>query len=136
MVTIYMGNHDTVGNERGGTSFKSWGEEQIGILLDRNNIRYQYEYPVALVDREKLRLVYPDFRLPDQGMIIEYFGVNGNHTYDEQSRHKMDVYRREGIDGLFLNRDSLRGNWPTEILGQIESILEKRLQQFRNTYCR
>ena len=110
--------------------YKSWGEEQIARLLDRNNISYQYEYPVAVVNREKTRVYYPDFRLPDYGMIIEYFGINGDSGYEERKQHKMDVYKKAGIDGLFLNRDSLRGDWPARIMGQIEDILKNRLDRF------
>jgi hypothetical protein len=60
--------------------YKSEGERQLARLFDRNHIRYQYEYPLALMDKDQLRLWYPDFRLPDCGLIVEYFGVNGNHT--------------------------------------------------------
>ena len=114
--------------------FKSWGEEQIARLLDRNRIRYQYEYPLAVIDNGKQRLYYPDFRLPEQGLILEYFGVNGKQAYDEQTRHKIEVYKEAGIEGLFLTRDSLRGNWPDAILGQIESVLKDRLERFRRVY--
>lgn len=110
--------------------YKSWGEEQIARLLDRNNISYQYEYPLAVVDHGMVRLYYPDFRLPEYGLIIEYFGVNSEPQYDEQVRHKIEVYKHAGIEGLFLSRDSLRGNWPTRIMGQIDGILRKRLQRF------
>jgi len=110
--------------------YKSWGEEQIARFLDRNKIKYQYEYPLAIVDYGKIRTWYPDFRLPEQGIIIEYLGINGNSNYDEQSRHKIQVYKKEGIDGLFLTRDSLRGDWPGKILGGIEDILKGRLERF------
>ena len=110
--------------------YKSWGEEQIARLLERNRISYQYEYPLAIYDRGKTRLWYPDFRLPEQGLIIEYFGMNGNSNYDEQTRHKVEVYKQAGIDGLFLTRDSLRGDWPTKIISQIEGVLKDRLDRF------
>jgi hypothetical protein len=112
------------------TSYKSWGEEQIARLLDRNKIAYQYEYPVAVVDRGKTILYYPDFRLPEYGFVIEYFGVNGDSDYEERKRHKIEAYKKAGIDGLFLTRDSLRGDWPDKIMGQIEDILKNRLDRF------
>ena len=112
--------------------YKSWGEEQIARLLDRNGISYQYEYPMAVIDRGKTRLYYPDFRLPEYGMIIEYFGLNGDSDYDERRRHKIEAYRKAGVEGLYLTRDSLRGNWPSRIMGQIEDILRKRLDRFRD----
>ena len=85
-----------------GNCFKSRGEEQIARLFDRNNIAYCYEHPTAVVDRGKTRIWYPDFYLPEYGMIIEYFGVNGNEAYDKQARHKMEVYSVNGLEGLFL----------------------------------
>lgn len=120
----------TKGNCSIRTSYKSWGEEQIARLLDRNRITHQYEYPLALVDRGRVRLYYPDFQLPEYGLIIEYFGVNGDPAYDRQTRHKIEAYRKAGIDGLFLTRDSLRGDWPNKIMGQIEDILKCRLDRF------
>jgi hypothetical protein len=112
--------------------YKSWGEEQVARLLDRNRISYQYEYPIALVDRGKPRLYYPDFRLPEYGLIVEYFGVNGDPGYEERKRHKIEAYKKAGIDGLFLTRDSLRGDWPDKTMGQIEDILKDRLGRFHD----
>ena len=114
------------------TAYKSWGEEQIARLLDRNGIAHQYEYPAAVVDRGKVRIYYPDFRLPEYGMIVEYFGMNGNSDYNKQTKHKIEVYKQAGIDGLFLTRDSLRGDWPNKIIGQVEDILKQRLDRFYN----
>lgn len=113
-------------------SYKSWGEEQIARLLDRNGIAYQYEYPLEVIDRGRVRLNYPDFRLPEYGLVIEYFGFNGDKNYDERTRHKMEVYKQAGVDALFLTRDSLRGDWPAKIMSQIEGILKNRLDEFYN----
>jgi len=84
-----------------------------------------------VIDRGKVRLYYPDFRLPELGIVIEYFGVNGNPDYDNRTEHKIKVYKQAGIEGLFLTRDSLRGDWPAKIMGQIEDILQRRLDEFR-----
>ena len=112
--------------------YKSKAEVQIARLLDRNGVAYHYEYPVAVIDRGKTRIWYPDFYLSDYGLVIEYFGVNGDVGYDERTRHKREVYKRAGIEGLFLTNESLKGDWPTRIMGQIESILKKRLDRFYN----
>lgn len=113
--------------------FKSWGEQQIARLLDRNSIAYHYEYPLAVYDQGKLRVYYPDFQLPQLGVLIEYFGVNGDSVYNQQTRHKLEVYRQAGIDGIYLNRDSLRGDWPAKVLGRIEETLKNRLDRFYQT---
>jgi len=34
-------------------------------------------------------------------------------------------------EGLFLTRDSLKGDWPAKIMGQIEDIVQRRLDEFR-----
>jgi hypothetical protein len=110
--------------------FRSWGEEQIARLLDRNGIAFRYEHPLAVVDGGKVKIWYPDFYLPHYGLIAEYFGFNGDHGYDATAHHKIQVYTNEGIDGLFLTRDSLRGDWPTKVLGDIENKLKTRLEIF------
>ena len=133
------------GRENSNPAFRSWGEEQLARLFERNKIAYQYEYPLAIQDQGKVRVYYPDFRLPEYGLIVEYFGVNNDPAYDKCTEHKMEVYRRAGVDGLFLTRNSLRGDWPARILGKIEGILQARLDRFcrlrkrtggiQNSYC-
>jgi hypothetical protein len=110
--------------------FKSRGEEQIARLLERNGINYWYEYPLAVIDNGMTRLWYPDFHLPGYGMIVEYFGVNGKPCYDEKTRHKLEVYKQNGIEGLFLNEASFKGDWPGRIMNQIEGILRGRVERF------
>ena len=111
-------------------AYKSKGEVQIARLLQRNRIAYKYEYPLAVVDQGKTKIWYPDFYLPEYAMIIEYFGMNGNSSYDEQARKKLEVYKKTGIEGLFLKSDSLKGDWPNTIMRQIEDILKNRLDRF------
>lgn len=111
-------------------NFKSNGEVQIARLFDRNKVKYKYEHPVAVVDQGKTKIWYPDFYLPEYGMIVEYFGMAGDPSYDEQSRHKKKVYGYNGLEGLFLTRESLEGDWPDRIMGQIESVLQDRLDRF------
>ena len=111
-------------------AYRSKAETQIARLLDREGIPFQYEYPLAVVDRGQVRIWYPDFRLSDYGMIMEYFGMNGNADYHKRAEHKMQVYRQNGIDGVFLAEASFCGDWPRRILGQIEGVLEQRLERF------
>ena len=128
-----MGGYNLYSEEKVNRSlFKSKGEEQIARLLDRSNIAYRYEHPTAVVDRGKTRIWYPDFYLPEYGMIVEYFGVNGNKVYDDQARHKMDVYSANGLEGLFLTEAAFKGDWPTQIIGQIEETLKNRVERFFN----
>ncbi len=89
-----------------------------------------YEHPLAVIDRGKVRIWYPDFYLPDYGMIIEHFGVHGNAEYDRWTEHKMKVYGSTGIEGVFLNEQTFGTQWPTSIMRQIEDILKRRLRRF------
>jgi hypothetical protein len=111
------------------SSFKSRGEREIGKFLDRQSIAYQYEYPLAIKDRDQVRIWYPDFRLPEYGMIIEYFGMNGNAAYNEQIAHKIFTYKEAGVDGIYLLESSLSGNWQEQIIGRIEQSLEGKLHK-------
>ena len=111
------------------SSFKSRNEREIAGFLDRQKIAYQYEYPLAIVDRGKTRIWYPDFRLPEYGTIIEYFGMNGNGPYNDQMAHKMKAYKDAGIDGIFLVESAMRGQWQEMIIERIEQVLEGKLRR-------
>ena len=111
--------------------FKSQGEIQIARLLDRQGIRYMYEHPLAVVDRGKARIWYPDFQLPEYGIVMEYFGVTGKGSYDDQVKHKMEVYGQMGLEGVFLKEPCFKGDWPGRVLDQIEGILQNRLKRFQ-----
>ncbi len=110
--------------------FKSKGEREIAHYLESRRMAYQYEYPLAIVDRGQTRIWYPDFRLPDSGMIIEYFGVNGDSNYNEQMINKMRVYREAGIEGVYLMEPTMRGPWQEMIDERIEQVLKGRLEKF------
>ena len=112
--------------------YQSRAEVQIARLLEREGMAYSYEHPLAVVDRGRTRIWYPDFNLPEYGMIIEYFGLNGDAGYRERTRHKMQVYKQEGIGGVFLTPASLKGDWPARITDQVEQVLEDRLKRFRS----
>ena len=113
------------------SSFKSRGERAIAEFLDGQEIAYQYEYPLAIVDREKTRIWYPDFRLPEYGTIREYFGMNGNSSYNGQMAHKMKVYQKAGIDGIYLTESTMRGPWQEMVIERIEQTLEGKLRKIQ-----
>ncbi len=109
---------------------KSKGEIQIARLLDREGMAFRYEHPLAVIDRGNTKIWYPDFSLSRYGMIIEYFGLNNDPGYRRRSEHKMQVYRDNGIDGIFLTEESFKGDWPTRIMAEIESVLTARMDKF------
>jgi len=113
------------------STFKSKGEREIAGFLDREQIAYQYEYPLAVVDRGKARIWYPDYKLPKYGIIMEYFGMNGDSSYNEQMAHKMKVYQEAGIDGIYLTELSLKGSWQEMVVERIEQTLEGKLRKIQ-----
>lgn len=119
-------NQENYGQRR---SYKSRGEERIADFLESQDIAFQYEYPLAIKDREMVKIWYPDFRLPEYAMIIEYFGMNGNDSYREQMVHKMLTYEKAGVDGIYLMESSFQGDWQEQILETIERSLEDRLRK-------
>ena len=108
--------------------WKSEGERQIGMLFDRVGITYKYEYPLAVMDRSKLRIWYPDFQLPAYGVIIEYAGVTGDEGYDKGIRHKKSVYADNSIPAIFLNPDAFKGLWPERILDKISDFQRRGMR--------
>ncbi len=111
--------------------FKSRGERQIAEFLEHEGIAYLYEYPLAIVDRGKTKIWYPDFKLPEYDTIIEYFGVNGDQSYNSQMEHKLQAYRNAGINGVYLVESSLQGPWQELITERIEQVLEDKLGSIR-----
>jgi len=111
--------------------FKSRGEREIAGFLGEQKIAYQYEYPLAIVNMGKTKIWYPDFRLPEYGMIIEYFGMNGNSSYNDQMAYKIRAYNDAGINGIYLVESIMRGPWQEMITERIEQVLEGRLKKIQ-----
>jgi len=107
---------------------KSEGEKQIERLLRRCGLVYRYEYPLAVVERGKTRIWYPDFFLPEYGIIIEYAGLTGDE-YEAGLRYKKSVYEEFGIPAIFVYPDSFRGYWPARLLSQIEEVERRRVEK-------
>jgi len=112
--------------------YKSKGERRIADFLKSKDIRFEYEYPLAIRDRGQTRIWYPDFRLPTYGMILEYFGVNGDAAYKERMAHKIRTYQAEGIEGIYLSESSFSRDWQRHILERIELSAAGRLRQIRS----
>ena len=116
--------------------FRSKGEAQIARLLECVGVSYHYEYPLAVVDRGKVRIWYPDFQLPRYGIIVEYAGLTDNPAYMAGIGHKGIVYEENGLTALILTPQALRGNWPERVLGQVEQVLACRLVEYRRARAR
>lgn len=116
---------------QGGATFRSQGEAQVARLLGRYGIPYLYEHPVAVVDGGKTKIWYPDFQLAGYGVLIEYGGRTHDRDYMSGLLHKMRVYGENGLSVLMLPPESLRGNWPRDVLDRVEGLLVERLSTFR-----
>lgn len=70
-----------------GTYFKSFGEKVIADFLFEHNIPYKYERNFSWSGIN----YHPDFTIftgSNQGVIIEYFGLEGDPDYDDMSAQK------------------------------------------------
>lgn len=114
-------------------AFRSWGETQIGRMLDCHGIRYFHEHPLAVIDRGRPRIWYPDFQLPGYGVVLEYCGRVHDPSYAEGMVHKKLVYEENGISALLYTPDLFRGDWPGRILSGVEKVLTDRVACFRDT---
>ena len=82
------------GESMNGDKIKSYGEKVIANFLFEHDILYKYEQNHYWND-----IPYrPDFtiyRAQNSGVIIEYFGLEGNADYDEMSEKKRAFWKRK-----------------------------------------
>ena len=76
----------------GGEYVKSFGEKVIADFLFEHNITYKYERNHAW-SGINYRPDFTIFRTPKSGVIIEYFGLNGDSDYDEMSEEKRGYWK-------------------------------------------
>jgi len=110
-------------------SYRSRGEAQVGRLLDRYGLPFQYEPPVQVYDRGRYRVWHPDFVLqgtaqsrgpPVAPFVIEYAGMPDRPEYMAGITHKSRVYAANGIDAMFIYPQALRGSqWPARLASRI-----------------
>ena len=115
--------------------YRSPGEARLADLFDRLGLAYRYEAPLAVIDRGKVRIWYPDFHLPDYSLLVEYCGVKGDPQYDASCQRKQSVYEANGLTALVWTPELFQGDWPTRLLDGIEGTLVERLNRFRAARC-
>jgi len=113
--------------------YKSRVERQIGDFLAERQIPFIYEKPTAVMDRGLLRIFYPDFSL-QAGLLVEYFGVNGDDRYAEQARHKLSVYRDNQLDTIPLYPPDIIPGWGDRLIDRIGYPMENRLRNIRSSH--
>ena len=105
-------------------------EREIGGLLTDRRIPFIYEKPTAVMDSGKLKIWYPDFSL-QYGLLIEYFGVNGERDYIDRTRHKLRVYQTNQLDTIPLYPSDIIPDWQGRLIEGIGFTLENRLRALR-----
>lgn len=111
-------------------ALKSEGESKIARFLEENSIKYHYE-PGVLVyhPRDKPRIWYPDFYLPEFGAYIEYFGLSGKQQYDQGIRVKESIYSKMGLSVIPVYPWTFAENWEGYIMNELK---RKTVDSFNN----
>lgn len=112
--------------ERHGTR----GERKIARALAGYGVRFEYEHPVAVIDRGRIRIWYPDFVLPHYSIAIEYAGVEGNADYARGIEHRKEVFEASGFPYLVITPSDFSADWPKRLLTDIHNLLAERLRQY------
>ena len=107
--------------------YKSAGEKRIAEFLTNQKILFNYEQGVLIKDKRYDRLWYPDFKMLKYDVFIEYFGMENNPRYDEQSRYKLDVYQQNAIDVIPVYPYHIRSDYGNYILRQTQRYLSGRM---------
>jgi hypothetical protein len=110
--------------------YKSRVERQIGGLLTDRRIPFIYEKPTAVIDNGLTKIWHPDYSL-QYGLLIEYFGVNGDQSYTRQAQHKLRVYHENQYDVIPVYPPDITGPWERNLLDRIGYTLERRLTDYR-----
>ena len=101
--------------------YRSRGEAQVGRLLDRYGIPFNYEQPTIIYDRGRHRTWLPDFTLPTyDGLVVEYAGMPDIPDYAAGIRHKQKAYAVNEIPAVFVYPNDLTGRmWPEKVMDRI-----------------
>jgi len=109
---------------------KSEGESKIARFLEENSIKYHYEPGVLIYyPRDKPRIWYPDFYLPEFGTYIEYFGLSGKQQYDQGTRVKESIYSKMGLSVIPIYPWTFTENWKGYIMNELK---QKTLDSYKH----
>lgn len=98
---------------RDGTWVASQGERRIANWLAAQGIAYRYEPEMA-------GGLTPDFHLEGTDVVIEYWGLAGEPSYEERMLEKLEQYEAHGIEVVSL--------FPAH-LHEIEDVVERELDE-------
>lgn len=98
---------------RDGTWVASKGERRIANWLDAHGVGYRYEPEMA-------GGLTPDFHIEGTDVVVEYWGLAGQDSYEERMLEKIEQYEDHGIDVVSL--------FPAH-LHEMEDVLETELDR-------
>ena len=111
--------------------YSSAGERKIAEILTKYGIPFKYESPVLVQDdQNKPRIWYPDFFLPEYGIYIEYYGLEGDPEYDRGTAKKNATYVRNGIETISVYGTKNGKNLEGDLVDRIYRVLDGRFRQF------
>jgi len=113
-------------------NYKSSGERKIAAFLDRAGIKFEYEAAVAIRERGYQRIWYPDFKLPEYNLFIEYLGVEQSPQYDQKSNYRLNTYQSNGIEVLALYPKDLNSGYEQKVLKTIQNNLYQKIGRVEN----
>ncbi len=109
---------------------KTPGEEKIESFLKERGIDVKYEWKLVIKDEDEvIRVLRPDFYLPDYNLVIEFNGMEGKPGQDKRYHEKNVNYDRNGVrfDIIHLH-EMISGEWKAKLDRIIEREV-KRLQK-------
>jgi len=86
---------------------RSKAEMLIDNWLYKKGIIHEYETKIFLPNNPDSDL-YCDFYLPTLGVYIEYWGREGDSTYDKRKNQKIDLYRNNSLKLISLNDNDIK----------------------------
>lgn len=113
--------------------YRSEGERRIATTLDNYGIPYVYEPILTITTSGTTKRLCPDFLLPNEEIIVEYFGRITNQNYDQRMRSKMKLYDDNKIEVIPIYPITLLDHWPRPLLDPIYKRQQEYAQAFRQT---
>ena len=99
-----------------GEKVQSSGEVKIADWLFEHNIEYEYDQEREVASE----FIRPDFYLPRENVVIEYWGIMTDPGYKRKRGWKEDLY---GIEGMTLISIEPKD------MGNIDTILSSNLKK-------
>ena len=107
----------------GGEYVKSYGEKIIADFLFEHNIAYKYERN-HWWNGTNYRPDFTIFATPKSGLIIEYFGLKGEPSYDEMSESKRQYWKdKQGWTLIEFSPEDIVDKGAAAFLERLKTIL-------------